>query len=66
MESKLIRLGGNTVTLVEHAIGPAKHGEHRNEAGRDASGKLYWKGKTGRWSRAYQTREAAESLLKTS
>lgn len=60
---KTITVGGQSISLVEHAIQAPSASKQRFEAGRDAQGELYYKGRTGRWSRAYQTRGQAEAIL---
>ena len=61
--SKTITLQGRRVELVERAIEPPKHGAVAAQAGRDAAGVLYFKGRRGGWARAYQTRGRAEQML---
>jgi len=54
---------GKKIDLVTHVIGNPVHGEHRNEAGIDAAGAIYFKGRNGGWTLAYQTRELAEKMV---
>lgn len=60
---KTIKVGSKTIELVRHASEEAKPGKQRYEAGRDAAGGLWFKGRTGRWSAAYQTKTLAEEIL---
>lgn len=60
---KTITVGGKSIALIEHAIQAPRASKQRFEAGRDATGELYYKGRTGRWSHAYQTRGQAEAIL---
>lgn len=62
--TKTIKIGARTINLVEHASETAKAVKQRYEAGRDAGGNLYFKGKTGRWTMAFQTAELAGKMLK--
>lgn len=59
-----ITFQGQTVELVKRVSEKAKTGKQRYEAGRDAAGRLFFKGKTGRWSLAHDTIELATSILK--
>lgn len=63
---KTIEHHGKTITLTAHAAEGPKTGRQSYEAGRDDKGRLYFKGKTGRWTVAYQTAALAARILASS
>lgn len=60
---KAIKFQGKVVQLVKHAKAKPVAGSQPHEAGEDANGSIYFKGKTGRWTRAGHTEKAARAML---
>ncbi len=60
---KTIEHNGQTINLTTHAAEGPKTGRQSYEAGRDGNGRLYFKGKSGRWTVAHQTANLAARIL---